>query len=227
MVCRTGLAPGTGQGKDIMNSKILLSIATIAVASAGVGYGTYAFFSSTAQANDNLFTAGSLTLTLDGAAEVSGKIVATNFAPGDDKAGSILLRNEGTITTGDAQNHSVSLDLKGVVNVTDDSGVSGQPENGGVSAVPMSHYLVLTTLDYGGVDLLPLIGDQDSDGVANTLADLAAAGAIQNLSDPGAAGKTLSVVVHFAQNGPNDLKRDSTDIDFTFFLRQAGEVALQ
>lgn len=209
-----------------MNTKILASLVLVGVASAGVGYGTYAFFSDTEKSTANLFTAGSLDLTLNGLNGVSATITGTHFAPGDNATGSVVLRNEGTIFAGDAQNHTVDLDLKGVVNVTDDAGNPADPDDGGVSTVPFSKYLVLTTFSYNGTSLLSQIGDVDGDGRANTLADLHAKGAIKDLPDPGAAGKTLSIVVNFASDGPNYLKRDQVNVDFTFFLAQAGEVDL-
>lgn len=209
-----------------MNSKILLSLLTIGVASAGMGYGTYAFFSDTETAADNLFTAGDLDLTLNGLNGVTAAVSASNFAPGDSKSGSILLRNEGSIFTGDAQGHTVDLDLKAALAVTDDQGNIDDADDGGVSTIPLSRYLVLTSLTYDGASLLGSVGDADADGVANTLADLEAAGPILDLADPGAAGKSLAFTVEFATTGGNDLKRDVVDVDFTFFLAQAGEADL-
>lgn len=208
-----------------MNTKILLSLLTIGLASAGLGYGTFAFFSDTEQSTNNIFTAGDLDLTLDGLNGVSATIVGTNFAPGDSTSGSVLLRNEGSIFTGDAEGHTVDLDFKANVTVTDDEGNPQDAEDGGISAVPFSQYLVITTLTYDGADLLADIADSDADGRI-TLADLEAHGVFSDLADPLAAGKSLDIAVMFDTTGGNDLKRDLVNVEFTFFLAQAGEVDL-
>ncbi len=209
-----------------MNYKVLLSLLTIGLASTGLGYGTYAFFSDTEVSSANIFTAGDLDLTLDGLNGVTGTLSASNFAPGDSVSGAITLRNEGSIFTGDAQGHTVDVDMKASTVVTDDEGNENDADDGGVSATGLDQYLVMTALTYDGVDLLTLVGDADGDGRANTLADLAAAGAITDLADPGAAGKDLAITLLFSTDGGNDLKRDAVDLTFTFFLAQAGEVDL-
>lgn len=209
-----------------MNTKILLSIATLGIASASLGYGTYAFFSDTEKSQGNLFTSGDLDLTLNGLNGVTATILGTNFAPGDTTSGTLTLRNEGSIFTGDAQGHVVDLDLKGVVEVTDDLGNVADIDDGGVSAQPLSKYLTITALSYDGSSLLGSIGDADGDGRNNTLADLAAKGPIKDLADPGAAGKALAMTVLFATDGPNHLKRDVAQLDLSFFLSQAGEADL-
>lgn len=208
-----------------MNTKILISLLTIGVASAGLGYGTFAFFSDTETATGNLFTAGDLDLTLNGLNGITGTINGANFAPGDSTSGSIILRNEGSIFTGDAQGHIVNLDFDVAVTITDDLG-SADPEDGGVSGELYAKYLNVTSFSYGSTNLLGAIGDRDSDGRANTVADLALTPAYLNLADPGAAGQTLSIGVHFAEDGGNELKRDVADLSFTFFLAQAGETDL-
>lgn len=200
-----------------MNVKILASLATIAVASTAMGYGTYAFFSDTETSTGNLFAAGDLDLTLDGTSGLTGTIGGGDLAPGDAVSGSILLRNEGSIFTGDAAGHAVDLDLAASVLSTD---VAGD------SPVPMERYLVLTALTYDGTSLLALVGDADGDGRAATLADLAALGAVQDLADPGASGKTLALTVEFAEDAPNHLQQDAAELELTFFLAQAGEVDL-
>jgi spore coat-associated protein N len=209
-----------------MNTKILFTLLTIGVASAGLGYGTFAFFSDTEESTDNLFTAADLDLTLNGQNGVTASIVGANFAPGDVTSGSIVLRNEGSIFTGDAQNHTVDLDFRAITTVTDDLGNPDDADDGGASAIAFDQYLTITALTYNGTSLLPQIGDVDGDGRFNTLADLEARGEFLDLADPGAAGKTLAIAVQFATDGPNHLKRDVVDLAFTFFLAQSGEVDL-
>lgn len=209
-----------------MNTKILISLLTIGVASAGLGYGTFAFFSDTETSGSNLFTAGDLDLTLNGQNSVVTALSASNFAPGDFASGSILLRNEGSIFTGDAQGHLVDLDLRASVSVTDDLGLPADPDDGGVSTTPLSKFITITALSYDGSSILGLVGDADGDLRPNTLADLAARGPFIDFADPGAAGRSLAMTVQFATDGGNDLKRDEVDLTITFFLSQQGETDL-
>lgn len=208
-----------------MNTRILFSLLTVGLMSAGLGYGTYAFFSDTEESTGNIFSAGDLDLTLDGLDGVTATLTGTNFAPGDSASGSILLRNEGSIHTGDARGHVVDLDFRAHVSVLDDEGNPEDPDDGGVSAAPFSQFLVLTQLAYGGEDLLAQVPDADGDGRIS-LADLDARGAFTDLTDPLAGGKSLEVSVLFDTAGGNDLRRDQVDVAFTFFLAQAGEVDL-
>ncbi|HWG90889.1 MAG TPA: TasA family protein [Candidatus Thermoplasmatota archaeon] len=209
-----------------MNFRILASLLVIGVMSAGVGYGTFAFFSDTETSTGNTFLAGDLDLTLNGQNGVTGTITSNNFAPGDSTSGSLLLRNEGSIFTGDAQGHTVDLDLKVNVTVIDDQGNPADPEDGGVSTVGLDKFLILTTFSYDGTSLLGQIGDLDADGRANTLADAKLAGVFKDLADPGATGKSLAVTVQFSPAAGNDLKRDQVSVDFTFYLSQAADADL-
>lgn len=87
-----------------MNKKIALSGLSILTALALMGGAVFAFFSSQATSNNNLFGAGNLVLQLDdndesASATVTGSIgVGTSaFAPGDDVDGFISLHNDGSI----------------------------------------------------------------------------------------------------------------------------------
>lgn len=208
-----------------MNLKILGSLLTLALASTALGYGTFAFFSDTETAAQNLFTAGDLDLTIDDEQGTLATITGTNFAPGDTVSGSLVLHNKGSITTADGV-HAVDLDFKAATIVTDDPGNPNDIDDGGQSLVAFDRWLTLTSFTYDGQSLLGQIGDKDGDGRSNTLSDLGAANVFKDLADPGASGKTLALTVTFATDGPNYLKRDSVDVSFTFFLAQAGEVDL-
>lgn len=210
-----------------MNTKILASLLTIGVASAGLGYGTFAYFSDTETSTNNIFTAGTLDLRLNGANGVTGSIGHGNFAPGDTTSGSIVLTNVGSIFTGDAQGHTVDLDLQIVTTVTDDVGTS-DPDDGGVSSGSMlDSWITVTSVTYDGAALAPAgVGDLNADGRPNTLADFEAAGVFEDLADPGATGKTLAMGVQFRTDAPNHLKRDIVDLAFTFYLAQAAETDL-
>lgn len=209
-----------------MNLRILASLVVIGVMSAGVGYGTYAFFNDTETSANNLFAAGTMDLTLNGAGSTTATIGGSNFAPGDTVTGSLVLRNEGSIYTGDAQGHAVDVDFKINATVTDAPASPSDPGQGGPSPVPLDRYLVLTTLKYGGQSILGNVGDRDGDGRANTLRDIALAGVFRDLPDPGSAGKTLEMAVQFSPDGGNDLQGDSVNLSFTFYLSQAADADL-
>lgn len=197
-----------------MNTKILLSLLTIGVASAGVGYGTYAFFSDTESSTGNVFTAGTLDLALGSPSSVGATIANANFAPGESVSGSLVLTNAGSIVSG------LTLDMTGTVTVTDAPASSTDSDLGGPSNPDIDQYLVLTTLTYGSTDLLASIGDADGDGRANTLADLEHVGTLSGLAAPATTGTTLSMTVQFSTDGGNDLQGDSADLSLAFNLQQ-------
>lgn len=183
-----------------MNTKILASLLMIGVASAGVGYGTYAAFSSTQTSTDNLFTAGTLTLALGAPQSVNAFIGATNFAPGDVVSGNLTLRNTGSIFQGDSEGHLVNLTL-----------------NSSNSNAALAPFLQVVAATYGGETLA--IADANANGWTD-LADLAAAGPL-TVADPGAAGKDLALTVRFHVSAGNDLQGLSNTVGFTFVLHQA------
>lgn len=199
-----------------MQFKILASLSMIAVASAAVGYGTYAAFSDTETSTGNIFTVGDLDLTLDAAQGVTGTISAGNFAPGDAVSGALVLRNEGSIVSGDAEGHVVTLAITVSTEVTDDPGNPADPDDGGVSRTPLDSWLIVTSLTYDGVDLLA------SEAAPVTLDELTPM-TFGGLADPGAVGKSFAIALQFDPLAPNHLKRDVADLTFTFALTQVVE----
>lgn len=205
----------------MIDTRILGSLIVVGLVSAGLGVGTFAFFNDTETITANIFSAGSLDLTLNGAQGTTGVIGSPNFAPGDTVSGSVILRNMGSITTGDAQSHQVRLAFSIANAVTDAAGNANDPDDGGVSSIPLDQWLVVTSLTYDGVNLLTSVGDVDLDGRANTTNDVELRGTFSGLADPGSAGRTLAMTVQFHTAGANDLKRDSVNMAFTFTLAQA------
>ena len=67
-----------------LNSKVLLSIATIFAAAAIVLGATFAFFSDTETSKDNTFVAGALDLKVNGEDDPSQIVNITDLKPGDD-----------------------------------------------------------------------------------------------------------------------------------------------
>lgn len=200
-----------------MQLKILASLSMIAIASAAVGYGTYAAFSDTETSTGNIFTVGDLDLTLDAAQGVTGTISAGNFAPGDAVAGALVLRNEGSIVSGDAQGHVVTLAISVASEVTDDAGNPADPDDGGVStAAPLDSWLIVTSLTYDGANLL---ASEEGPVTLDELTSMSFGG----LADPGATGKPFAIALQFDPLAPNHLKRDVADLTFTFALTQVVE----
>jgi spore coat-associated protein N len=100
-----------------LKRKIAMLLVSATLAIALLGGGVYAYFSDTETGAGNSFTAGSLDLVLGGTG--SSSIVLTNLAPGMNGAGSMELRNAGTI----GGTLSVSA-----INMVEDEGVAWEPE---------------------------------------------------------------------------------------------------
>ncbi len=194
-----------------MNTKILVPIIALALMASGLSYGTFAFFADTETSTGNLFSAGTLDLTTNGAQGTTASIGDANFAPGATASGSVALaRAVGTLS-------AVDLDFSASMTVTDDDGA----QTGGTctDAEQMDKSIEITVLTYDGVDLLPQVADADTDG-RKSLDDLEAAGAITDLADPGTAGKTLAMTVQFINDAPTCNQADSVDMTLTFLLAQ-------
>lgn len=200
-----------------MNVKILASLLTLGLASAGLGYGTFAYFTDEETSTGNIFTAATLDLKTNDADGVTGTIAASSFAPGDTATGSLTLKNDGTLATG------LDLDFKAVMSVTDDAAANA----GGTcsAAEQMDKFITITTLTYDGTtDLLALITDADADGRIS-LDDLEAHGVFADLANPG-AGKVLQMDVLFDTAAPNCNQADSVDMTWTFQLAQTAAADL-
>ncbi len=82
------------------NMTILTSVFVMALVAAGIGMGTMAFFSDVETSSDNMFTAGTLDLTVDGLDDPSLPIYVTltEMAPCEwVEIGPIKLKNVGSI----------------------------------------------------------------------------------------------------------------------------------
>lgn len=189
----------------------IVSLATILLATSVGAYGTFAYFNDTETSTANLFSAGTLDLALTTAEPggVDAFVEAGNFAPGDVVSGVLTLENQGTIYTGDAEGHTVNLNISTALTATDADGVS----------TDMDRYLELTTLTYGTTDLLAQMSDENGNGLLD-LGDMAQTD-FTGLSDPGSAGKDLTVEVSFHPSANNDLQGDSINAAFTFVLAQS------
>lgn len=122
-----------------INSKVLLSLASIAAAGALVIGATFAFFSDVETSNDNVFAAGTLDLVLcdvdenvgpncDNAEEAATDSVVASFSGSDlvpgatVSAGFVELQNNGSID-------AAEVELSGTSSETSDVGDPGAIEN--------------------------------------------------------------------------------------------------
>ena len=189
-----------------MNYKILGSMLLIGMASASIGYGTYAAFSDTEVSTGNLFTAGNLFLELDGIGTTTAFITSGEFAPGDSETGTLIIKNVGSIRDGDRLNTGVRLYMK--------------PS---VTNAAFAQWVQINSVTYGGTAIA--VSDSPSD--ANSFVDLgdlvAAYGTTPvELPDPGNA-KNLMLEVTFHWDAPNSLNTEppqTLELNLDFELKQ-------
>ena len=188
-----------------INSKILLSVASIAAAAALVIGATFAFFSDEETSSDNVFASGTLDLKLsDDTPEtdqdgVSASFGGTDLAPGDSVSGQLRLKNAGTVNGDHAE--------IAVVNTNSDL------------TNPLDEVLEITTLDYDSSSVLGQLSDNNSNGWID-LDDLEALG-LDNLSLTDLnTNHPLDLTVQFRSDAGNDYQGDNVDSDWTITLNQ-------
>ena len=210
-----------------INSKILLSVASIAAAAALVIGATFAFFSDEETSSNNVFATGTLDLvlcdddenvsecpTLDEGPEdsVTATWTGTDMVPGGSEvSGTLTLGNNGSIDG----NH---VDIQFSNSITQ-SGVLP----GSATTNDLDQYLEVTTLTYDSADLLPSVTDTNGNSRID-LADLAAQSGNDLVNLDGIlAGdsKDLVMGVTLHSSAPNDLQGDSVDTTLTVTLQQA------
>ena len=85
------------------NMTILASVLAIALVAVGVGMGTMAYFSDVATSTDNVLTAGTYDIKLEGSSyddHVSATWTATTWAPGDEVTAQLNILNDGSLNVG-------------------------------------------------------------------------------------------------------------------------------
>jgi len=65
-----------------MNRKILISLFVIGILALSIGWGTHSLFSDTETSKDNIFTAGTLDLKVNGNDDPVAHVTVSNIAPG-------------------------------------------------------------------------------------------------------------------------------------------------
>ena len=199
--------------------KILVSFMTIALVSALIGGGIYAYFSDVETSTGNTFTAGTLDLNLDGGNTNVVKFTVDDVKPGDSSGGTWTVANVG--------NMDGYLDLESI-SVSEDIGTTTDPELAdevppGTDTAQLGNYLMVHMFidannngswDSGETDIF---GTNVSPAAINTIASsygldlsLLANGGTNYITLLWSVGTTVD----------NRIQGDSVTLDITFELQQ-------
>jgi spore coat-associated protein N len=206
--------------------RILASILVVGILASGIGAGVYALFSDTETSNGNLFTAGTLDLTVNGLNGANAQIFnVANMKPGNQPTGHWNLQNIGSLAG--------TLSISSITVTNNENGITEpETEAGDVTA---------SVGELGAVVSIDIYIDADKDGyysvgdthlyqgTINGLPSTLAIGAL------GAGATTrINAVVNWWSNSPpydgvtpyhiaddNLAQGDSCTIDFTFSLVQS------
>ncbi len=147
-----------------INTRILLSAASIAAAGALVAGSTFAFFSDSNTSTGNVFAAGTLELQLDDlnetstSASISSSFGGSNLAPGGPGVtGFVSLHNSGTINMAEVRLSATEIvtstpDLAGKLNITSAKIGTESTCTTGPSDISGS-FTTLAALNSAGLDL--------------------------------------------------------------------------
>jgi len=197
--------------------RILVSLMAIALVSALIGGGIYAYFSDIETSAGNVFTAGTLDLNLDG-----GNTNVVKFTVDDVKPGA---NGGGTWTVANVGNMDGYLDLESI-GVSEAIGTTTDPEladEGGPDTTQLGNYLMVHMFidannngswDSGEMDIF---GTNASPAAINTILgnyaldlSLAANGGTNYITLLWSVGTTVD----------NSIQGDSVTLDITFELQQ-------
>lgn len=197
--------------------RILVSLMAIALVSALIGGGIYAYFSDIETSAGNVFTAGTLDLNLDG-----GNTNVVKFTVDDVKPGA---NGGGTWTVANVGNMDGYLDLESI-GVSEAIGTTTDPEladEGGPDTTQLGNYLMVHMFidannngswDSGETDIF---GTNASPAAINTILgnyaldlSLAANGGTNYITLLWSVGATVD----------NSIQGDSVTLDITFELQQ-------
>lgn len=186
-----------------MQTRLLIAASVVSIASASLGAGFVAFFSDQGSAAGNLFDAGTLDLTLNGAESIGAFVGSPNMKPGDGFTGAVELRNAGSIV-----GSGVDLDI--TVDLDSARGADGVGR--------LASFLRLNAVEYGTSSALN-IPDVNGNGFPDLEDwDLSNAGS-RDIFDP-EGGAYLSVSFTFDESAGNQLQGDVVTANFHFQLAQ-------
>lgn len=184
-----------------------LTISFILVVST-VGISTFAYFSDTETSANNQLTSGTLDLKTNDADGVSQTLYATTMQPGGSVGPStIQLKNSGTV-------NGATLDIAFSYIESD-----GSPNSVNKSADQTAYMMEVTTLNYGGSNLLSSVSDSNSNGYKD-IQDL------KNANLTGQAGlnagtiKDFQIAVQLRSDTGSDFQADGINMIITFILGQ-------
>ena len=199
--------------------RILISLMTVALVSALIGGGVYAYFSDTETSTGNTFTAGTLDLNLDGGNINVVKFTVSDVKPGDSGGGSWTVANVGSIAG--------YLDLESI-SVSEAIGTTTDPELAdevppGTDTAQLGNYLMVHIFvdtnnngswDSGETDIL---GTDAAPVAINTIASSYAL----NLSLAASGGTNyITLLWSVGTATDNRIQGDSVTLNITFELQQ-------
>ena len=198
--------------------RILLSLMTIAMVGALIGGGVFAYFSDTETSTENVFTAGTLDLNLDGGNTNVVKFTVSNVKPGDSDGGTWTVANVGTIAG--------YLDLESI-SVSEAIGTTTDPEEAdeptSADTTQLGNYLMVhlfvDTNNNGSWD----VGETDIFGTSAVPAAInTIAGNYElNLSLVATTGTNyITLTWSVATSTDNRIQGDSVTLNITFELKQ-------
>ena len=200
-----------------MNRRIILSGTTIVASLALMVGGTFAFFSDEGTSSGNTLTAGTLTLLLNGAEDISTNIfTVADMAPGDVKAATIGLSKDGSSIDiakvgfkSEADNDTFGADL--LLRVHEGGGIVGGLCDGAEVTSDIESDLSLGAGELT-VDNFTAFFDSLFDGAVTG----ASTATFSNTST-----NTVCLEVEFVEDANNDNQGESTDVTFTFKALQS------
>jgi len=173
-----------------------------------IGVGAFAYFSDTETSTVNQLTAGTLDLKTDDADGVSQTLYAINMAPGDTVGPStIVLKNSGNVD-------GSTLDL--VFSYVESD---GSPNTVNKTADETAAMMEITTLIYGGSNLLNSVYDANFNGYKD-IQDLKNADLSGQSGISASATKNFQITVQLRSETGNDFQADGIIMTMTFTLNQ-------
>ncbi len=172
------------------------------------GIGTWAYsFSDTETSTGNVMAAGTMDLKTNDVDGVTQTLYATNMQPGGSVSGNVTLKNSGT-TNGSTLNLAFSY-------LESDS--SPNPLN--MSANATAAQMKVTTLNYGGSDLLASVSDSNTNGY-DDVQDLKTANLTGLSGINPSATEDFSITVQLEASTNGDFQADGITVAITFTLNQ-------
>jgi len=198
----------------------------IGILASGIGWGTYALFSDTETSNGNLFTAGTLDLTVNGHNGDNAQIFnVANMKPGNQPTGFWNLQNIGSLPG--------TLSISSIIITNNENGITEPETQAGDTTAGVGELGTVVSIDIyidADKDGYFSVGDTHLyQGTINGLPSSISIGAL------GASATTrVNAVVNWWSNSPtydgvtpyhladdNLAQGDSCTIDFTFSLVQS------